>query len=637
MVKPNHLKKYKDKIVTPDKVISRIKPGMSIFLSTGLAEPRTMVKELMASDAPNLQDLELVQMVSLGDAVQNWDLANHGKYRLKTFFAGWVASEAITRGRVDLIPSRMPEVPQLIESGSQRIDVALVLISPPDEAGYASLGVSVDVARQAMESASIVVGEVHRDMPRTLGDTFVHMNDFDLLVESNEPMYYLPRADGGKVFDRVAENVAGVIEDGACLLFSPGPLFDALAPHLARKKNLGIHSPFFTDAVMDLVKSGAVTNRNKSIFRGKCCTSYALGSKQLMSWLHRNPLIEFQAVDVVGDPDRIRRNSRFSTVIPARKVDVTGQFAYPYGRGNVGLGPSEAGEFITGARMSEHGLVIVALPSRNRKGEPKILLSLEGYPNQHTNAETVDMVVTEYGVANMRGRTVRERCLALIDISHPDDREDLVNQAKEHNILYKDQIYLAESGHMYPSEYQETETFKDGVTVRFRPIRPSDEDGMRQLFYRFSSEAVYYRYFSPIKTMPHSKMQEYVNVDYRKTMSIVGVVGESGQGKIVAEGRFVRLPDEPWADVAFVVDESYQGKGIATHLFFTLIKIARDRGIKGFTADVLSSNKSMMKVFEKAPYPVEAKLEGGTYHLRIPFENGEQDRKERISYGYDRK
>ncbi len=616
--KRSRREKWRDGVVPVSEAISRVKPGMRIFLSTGVAEPRTLVKHLMASAAPNLQDLELIQMVSLGDAISSRKFET-GKFRLRTFFSGWVASEAISKGYVDLVPARFSEVPDLVAQGRMAIDAAFVQISPPDDRGICSLGVSVDTARRAMERASLVVGEIHPDMPRTMGDTFVRVDAFDLLVESTEPLLVFPRSPVAPVFDKVAQNVASLMEDGSCLAWSMEQLFEALVPHLARKKDLGVHSPFFTDALKDLVESGAVSNRFKGSFRNKCLCSYALGTADLMKWLDMNPLVEFQAVDVLGDPDRIRRNEKFMAIIPARRVDLTGQFVFHWGRGNLGIGPSVAWEFIHGAHMSQGGRVIVALPSRNREGQPNVLVSVEDYPGQYTNRETIDLVVTEYGVASMTGRTVRERAQALIDIAHPDDRAALVKKAKELNILYKDQIYLAESGHMYPTDMGETLVFSGGLTVRFRAIRPSDEDEMRRLFYRFSSEAVYYRYFSPIKTMPHSKMQEYVNVDYERAMSIVGLVGEPGHGRIIAEGRYVMLPDRPWADSAFVVDEDFQGRGIATHLLRKLIREARKRGIRGFTADVLASNKSMLKVYEKSPYPVKASLEGGVYHLSIDF------------------
>jgi RimJ/RimL family protein N-acetyltransferase len=231
----------------------------------------------------------------------------------------------------------------------------------------------------------------------------------------------------------------------------------------------------------------------------------------------------------------------------------------------------------------------------------------------------LDFVVTEYGVAHLTGRTVRERALALIDIAHPDDRADLVAKAKDARILYRDQIYL-DSGHLYPEEYVVEKTLKHGLKVRFRPIKPSDEDEMRRLFYRFSDEAVYYRYFSPVKSMPHAKMQEYVNVDYRKTMSIVGLLGDPGDSRIIAEARYVKLSERMYADTAFVVDEEYQGHGIAGTLLRLLIRIAQDRGIKGITADVLPTNRAMWKVMEKAPYPLKATRESEYYHLVIPFD-----------------
>ena len=195
-----------------------------------------------------------------------------------------------------------------------------------------------------------------------------------------------------------------------------------------------------------------------------------------------------------------------------------------------------------------------------------------------------------------------------------------MQQAKKGKILYPDQIFLAESAHLYPAEINFQHTFKGGVKMRFRAIKPSDEEEMRRLFYRFSDQSVYYRYFAPIKTMPHSKMQGYVNIDFSRTMSIVGVVGDPGQSHIIAEARFIKDQKRPLADVAFVVDEQYQGVGIATYLYKMLIRLAKDLGIQGLTADVLASNKGMMKVFEKEGSTVTAKLDYGVYHLTIPFD-----------------
>lgn len=610
---------WRSKTTPPAEALKRLEPGMSVFLSTGVAEPRTFVNTLLQSDASNVQDLELVQLVSFGDAVTPNRLSAH-KFRLRTFFSGWVASEPIANGQVDLIPSRFAKIPQLLRAGRIRIDAAVVQITPPNEAGYCSMGMAVDVARMAMERASVVIGEINDRVPMTYGDTFVPLSDFDILIEGNQEPIYFNRWPTDAVFDQVAENVSSVIEDGSCIGFTMGPLYESLAKHLARKKNLGVHSPFFTDPLMDLVKSGAVTNRFKQAFKGRCLTSYALGTKELMAWLDRNPLVDFQGVDKVFDPVEIGKNRNFVAVFAGRKVDLSGRIALHVGKGNVAAEMGEANDFINGAELSPGGRTIFAMPSRNLKGEPNVLLSVDGLPNLFNMRESVDMVVTEYGCANLLGRSVRERAQAMIDIAHPDDRPSLVERAKAANIIYKDQIFLAESAHLYPVEFNETHTFKDNLVVRFRAIRPSDEEEMRRLFYRFSDQAVYYRYFSPIKSMPHAKMQEYVNVDYRKTVSIVALVGPAGQGHIIGEARYVRHPDKPYADVAFVVDEQYQGRGLASYMFKLLLSAARKRGLKGFTADVLANNTGMMKVFERSGLAVKARLEGGVYELTMPFE-----------------
>ena len=441
-----------------------------------------------------------------------------------------MASDAITAGRVDLIPSRFSRIPWLFKSGAVRIDVAVIQITPPDERGHASLGLGVDVARYAMEQASLVVAEINPGIPRTLGDTFVHVDDFDLFVEAKDPPIYLPRWPVEDAFDRIAAHIASVVEDGSCLSFSIGPIYEALACHLWKKKHLGIHTPFFTDALMDLVNSGAVTNRRKRFFQGKSVAAYVLGTQALMKWLDGNALVDFQPIDVVMNPRNIGLNDRFMAILPARKADLTGGIALHVGKGNVTAGAGAVAELFAGAAFSRGGRTIFALPSRNRKGESNILVSIADYPNQFTNQESLDMIVTEYGIAYLTGRTIRERAQALIDIAHPDDRAVLVQKAKDAKLLYKDQIFFAESGHLYPENLARTETFKDQLKIHFRPIKPSDEDEMRRLFYRFSDQAVYYRYFSRIKTMPHGKMQEYVNVDYRRAMSIVGIVQRKGNG-----------------------------------------------------------------------------------------------------------
>lgn len=609
---------WKAKMISPEEVIRKIKPGMSIFIGTGVAEPRTLVRTLMNSTAGNLNDLELIQLVSFGDAISLGKLRSQ-KYRLKTFFSGWVSQDAIMEGRVDLIPSRFAWIPDLIESGQIPVQAAFVQITPPDKNGNCSLGLAVDAARQAMEKATLVIGEINPQVPRTFGDTFVSVSEFTHLVEALDAPIYFDRFPVNAVYDQLAVRVAELVEDRSCIAFSIGPLFEGLSRHLVDKKHLGVHSPVFTDALMDLVTVGAITNRSKGTYRGKSLTSYAIGTPELFTWLDQNPLVEFQAIDKVFNPSQIGRNAHFTAVVAARKVDLYGRIVLQIGKGTVATGPAEVADLVSGAEISPGGRTIFALPSRNRKGTANILISIKEFPNQFKSRESVDVMVTEYGIARLKGFTLRERAQALIDIAHPADRPLLIEQAKAANIIYPDQIFLADSAHLYPAAVDEISRLKDGAAVRYRPIKPSDEEQMRQLFYRFSDEAVYYRYFGHVKAMPHAKMQQYVNVDWSNTMSILGLVESGDKSRVIAEARYIIERERPYAEVVFVVDEAYQGQGIATYMLRMLVRLARERGVQGFTADVLFSNLGMMKVFRNGGLPIKAELKDGIYHLFIPF------------------
>jgi RimJ/RimL family protein N-acetyltransferase len=341
-----------------------------------------------------------------------------------------------------------------------------------------------------------------------------------------------------------------------------------------------------------------------------------------MAWLDRNPLVEFQSIEQVLNPSQIGRNANFVVVEQARKVDLLGRIAFSTGRGNIISGPGQAADLFTGAEISRGGRSVMGLPSRNAKGDPNIVVMLRNLRNQFHMRESIDAVVTEYGIANLKWRTIRERAQALIDIAHPDDRQKLVEQAKDKKILFKDQIFLSDSAHLYPMQIATEQIFKGDLKVRFRAIKPSDEEAMRRLFYRFSNTAVYRRFLFPISTMPHDKIQEYVNVDYSRVMSVVALTGDPDQETIIAEARYVKDNRSAYGDLAFIVDEKFQGRGIATYLYKMLVRLAQERGLKGFTAEVLPDNQEMMKVFEKGGLPIDARVETGLYRLTVPFDSG---------------
>ncbi|WP_419662917.1 GNAT family N-acetyltransferase [Desulfosarcina variabilis] len=599
--------------------MQKIKPGMRIFIGTGVSEPLTLVRYLKESDAGNLLDLELFQLVSLGEAIEI-NARHSNKYRLKTFFSGWEAREAVSDGFADFIPSRYYQIPAVFKSGQIPIDVAFIQITPPNEAGYCCLGVCADVALPAIEQASLVVGEINTQIPWTFGETFVPFSKFDMIVESTQPPIYFDRWKVDETYNRLGANAASLIDDGSCIGFSVGPLYESLGRHLKSKRDLSIHTPFFFDNLMDLVNSGAVTNRHNRVSPGKSLTSYAIGTRKLMHWLDKNPLVEFRSIDQVFNPIHISRSPKVVAVLPAREIDLSGRITLHTGKGNVGSGPSEVVDFFNGALISEGGQAIFALTSRNREGKSNILISVRNQPNQFSLWESVTTVVTEYGSVNMKGRSVRERAQALIDITHPDDRSELVAEAKKRKILYNDQIFLTESVHLYPADIQFRKTFKDATQICFRALKPSDEENMRQFFYRLSNKSVEYRFFYPIKTMFHSDIQEYVNIDYRYSLSLVGCVDHPDYDRIIAEARFDRLSlKTPYAELSFMVDEQYQNMGIGTCLCETLTQLAKERQLKGFTADLLIKNKKMRHVFEKMGWNIKSKRSGRIERLTMDF------------------
>lgn len=606
-------------VVTPEQAGGKLKPGMSIYLGSGAAEPRTMVRYLMDSGARHIEDLELIQVLSFGEAISPKALRSKN-FRLKTFFSGWAANAAISEGLIDFIPCHFKRIPALIRNELVTVDAAIVQITPPDDAGFCSFGAAVDEAREAMAKARVSIGEINPSMPFTFGDTLIELSAFDYLVQAQAPPIYFERWLVDPVLDRIAQQAADLIEDGSCLAFSIGPFFEALSKNLVGKRHLGIHSPFFTDALMDLMCSGSVSNQMKETFRGKALSSYAVGTEDLFQWLDRNPLIEFQRIDTVSDPLRTGRNPRVVDVLLASKADLYGRVSLDAGDEILAFGLAQIIDFYNAADISDGGRTLFALPSRDPSGKSNILLSIADETYQFSLFDSVRTVITEYGAAFLEGHTVRERAQLLIEIAHPDDRGELIEQAKANHIIYQDQIYLAESAHLYPAEIDITHTFRGVGKVTVRPIKPSDEEGMRRLFYRFSSEAVYSRYFHSVRSMPHSKMQAYVNVDWTKVMSMVVLKGHKNDSSIIAEGRYIRIENTTTAEVVFVVDENHQKSGIATYLYQLLVKIARERGISEFVADVLFSNAAMMKVFHKGKLPVHACLNGGIYHLTIPLQ-----------------
>lgn len=613
-------KMYEEKKRPLDQIIKLIKPGNRIFIGSGAAEPKCLVQVLI-DKGHCIADHETINLIELGITGYAEEILSK-PFKQNAFFIGPNIRGAVNEGRAEYTPIFLSELPRLIRSGRLKIDVALIQVAPPDNYGFCSLGVSVDIVKAGAESARFVIAEVNKQMPRTLGDCFIHLKDIDTVVECDYPIPTLPPPVPDKVAMKIGQNTSKLIGDGATIQAGIGMIPNAILRNLNDKSDLGVHTEMFSDGVIDLVEKGVITNRKKTLHNGKIIASFCMGSQRLYDFVNDNPLIEFHPCGYTDDPFIIAQNDNMVSINGAIQIDLTGQVCadsigeYFYS----GIGGQV--DFVRGSARSKGGKPIIALPSTAKDGTvSRIVPYLDQGAGVVTSRGDVHYVVTEYGIANLHGKNLRERALALISIAHPDFRDDLLDYAKKRNLVHVDQMPLTICGRFYPEKYEHIVPFGD-IDVFFRPIKPTDEALQREFFYSLSDQTVYYRFFNIVKAMPHERIQPYVNIDYQEEMAIVGLLGEPGDEELIAIGRFKCDPADNRAEIAFVVRDDWQNRGIGSYLMNKLIEIALEFDINGFKAEILAENKYMMHVIHKCGYPVQSKLEEGIYSLTIDFLEG---------------
>lgn len=422
------------RIVTAEKAVAGISSGQQVFVHGGAATPSILLDALVTR-APELQAVSMVHFHTEGPGPHLApEMATH--FRHKALFIGANARKAVNEGRADYVPVFLSDVPDLFTSGTLPLDAVLLNLTRPDAHGFCSLGTSIDAALAATRTAKVVIAQLNAAMPRTLGDTFIHVSQIDLGVEVDVPPYEHLEAPLGEVERQIGENVAQLVQDGATLQLGIGAIPAATALALRDKRDLGVHTEMFTDAVMDLVECGAITGARKEINRGKIVSAFLMGSNALYRFVHDNPMVEMRPVDYTNDTAVIRRFSKMVAINSAIEVDVTGQVVADSIGSRFYSGVGGQMDFIRGAALSTQGRAIIALPSTAAKGTVSRIVPLlqEGAGVVTTRAH-VRTVVTEYGVAELHGRTVAERARALIAIAHPDFRDDLMRQASKTHYL----------------------------------------------------------------------------------------------------------------------------------------------------------------------------------------------------------
>jgi len=608
--------RYADKVMTARDALRAIKRGHTVFVGSGASGPQVLVEEI-AKWADDFVDLRVVHLLTLIPApYAEPEFTN--RFRHNAFFVGDNVREAVAAGRADYTPIFLSEIPGLLRSGRFHIDVALIQVTPPDAHGFCSFGVSVDIVKAAAESADYVIAGVNPQMPWTWGDSFIHVDQIDALVENDAPLPEFRYPEPGEVTRKIGENVASLIENGSTLQLGIGAVPAHVLPCLKDKRDLGIHTEMLTDAILDLIETAVVTNARKTLHRGKTVISFCVGTKRLYDFVDMNPFFEFHPSDYVNDPFVISRNDRMVAINSAFEVDLTGQVCAD----SVGYlfysGIGGQVDFIRGAARSRKGKPIIALPSTAKGGRVSRIVShlSEGAGVVITRGD-VHYVVTEYGIADLHGKNIRERALALIHIAHPKFREELLEQAKLRQYIFVDQLPLLG---VYPTELETYVTLRAGLKILFRPIKPTDEAMIQELFYSLSEDSIYYRFFHRTQVMPHKKVQRFTTVDYQKDMAIVGVVEEYGREKIIAVGRYSLEPDSNMAEAALLVHDDWQGRGIGTRLLKYLIQIAKSRNIAGFKAQVLAENRAPLHMAHKTGYTVETTLEDGVFLVSFKFQ-----------------
>jgi len=614
--------KCPEKFASEDVIFSHIHRGNTIFIGSACAEPQYLVQRLIRyveSKPHAFFDAEIIHVRTLGVAPYT-EKKFKQNFRHNSFFIGDTTRDAINTGQADYTPVHLSKLPSLFYRGLVTIDVALIQTSLPDSHGHLSLGVSLDIVKAAVQKASYVVAQMNNQMPRVLGDSFIHMDDIDFILPYDEPLLeYNPESDL-EITNKIGKNIARLVEDGDTIQIGYGAVINAILENLSGKKHLGVHTELFSDGIVELMKKGVIDNTKKTINRGKSVATFCMGHKDTYDFIHDNPDIEFRTIDYTNSPLVIAQHENMVAINSALEIDLTGQ-ATAESIGKVfysGIGGQA--DFMRGAFLSRNGRAILALPS-TAVGESisRITPALKEGAGTTLIRGDIHYVVTEYGIAFIHGKSIRERAMDLIAIAHPKFKPWLVEEAKKAGLIYQDQAFIPGEKGRYPEELESYKTTKAGFKVLFRPIKISDEPLLKDFVYSLSDNSLYRRFISVRKDMPHERLQEFVIIDYTKEIAIVAMVGNEEIQEIAGVGRYFVDESKHSAEVAFAVRDEHHKKGIGTELLAYLTYLAKRQGLLGFTADVLADNKPMLHVFENGGFDIVKHNVAGIYEMTMSF------------------
>jgi acyl-CoA hydrolase/GNAT superfamily N-acetyltransferase len=611
---------YVDKQSDASDAVRMIESGQRVFIGSACGEPQELVRAL-AKHLNSVTGLEIVRMMSR-ETTPLTDIANKTKdssFSIRHVYLGSASAQPFAKNRRFVTPMNISEVPTLFKSRRLPIDVAMIQVSPPDDFGWMSLGISVDVTQAAAYSADIVIAQVNPRMPRVMGQSFIHVNDVDHIVEHEEDLLTIDPVAKSDVATMIGRHISRLIDDGSTLQVGLDAASQATVQALSQKNDLGFHSQYLTLDIMNLYALGVINNRRKGFNEGKLVASAALGTRNLYEFLHDNPAIEFHPSDYVNDPFIISRHNRMVSMNVAKAIDLTGQVAAEAVAQTHFAGVSGIMDFVQGARRSPGGKSILMLPSTSADGKQSNII-----PMMSSNAITVPRgdshyVATEYGVVNLFGKSFQERVIAMISVAHPDFRDELFHAAKTAGMIGSERNLGEAARAVYPVNLEDTIEV-DGQTITIRPAKPVDERRIQEHYYKLDKNDIFKRFFHEKTSFNTSDVESKSQIDYIKDLTLIGVVGEAGFGRIVAVAEYLLLLDSNMAEVAFTVAKEFQGKGLGILFLHKLAEAAREHGIAGLVAYTAQHNQAMIRLFKKLPYKIKTSFDGEALSLSCKFD-----------------
>ncbi len=598
-----------------------IRPGQRVFIGSSSGEPQHLIMAL-AETAKRYTDIEIVRLMALESTPLTLMAEKSGSQNLtiRSFYLGSAQTRQLSANRRFITPVNLSAVPRLFRSRLLPIQVALIQVTPPDDFGWMSLGVSVDITLSAAFSADMVIAQVNTHMPRVLGHSFVHVNDIDHIVEYDEPILTIGQMPESESADNIGRLIARLIDDGSTLQLGPGITQRATLQALSDKNDLGVHTQYLSEDFMHLVSRGVITNRKKGFNEGKIVASTAIGSENLYEFINDNPAIEFHPSDYVNDPNIISRHHKMVSINVAMAMDLTGQVAADALPHNNFSGVSGAVDFIRGSTQAPGGKSFLLLTSTSDKGQKSRIVAMLKDITVVVPRGDVQYVATEYGVVNLFGKSLQERATAMISIAHPKFRDELFHQAKELGLIAKERDLKESIYGIYPRELEETVEL-DGIGVTIRPAKPVDERRIQEHFYNLGKRDVIARFFHEKTTFIRDEVADVSQVDYKKDLTIVAIIGEFGFGEVVGVGESLFDPSRNKSEVAFSVSQKFKMKGLGKLLLSKLCQTAQVNGIAGLFAYTSPDNRGMINLFNTLPFKITKKFEDDLVLMSCDFRN----------------